>query len=309
MTVPDPGFRTYSRSEWRALARPAAVPPDEVDLAEDVAAEVGLPTDEILEVYPAAVPTRRSGDGRDPVLGLAVDSFLSAGPSNSPFIVGVTGWCGGGEEHRGGRARGAPGPGPPPTRRRRPCTDAFLLPNAELEARGLAERKGFPDTYDRAALLGTLASIRAGTSGVEVPAYSHLAYDIVAGDSRTIDRPDVVVVEGLDVLQTGPADAGGPAVVADFIDVAVYVDAAEHDAAAWFEQRLMGLRGSAGDGPFLAWLRSLSDDKARDVARTAWSQINLVNLRHHVAPSRQRANVVIHKDAGHRVDEVRVRRP
>jgi type I pantothenate kinase len=188
-------------------------------------------------------------------------------------------------------------------------TDAFLYPNRVLESRGLAGRKGFPETYDRDALLATLAAVRSGSSPVTVPVYSHRAYDILDGEHQLIEAPDIVVVEGLTVLQTGTADDTDPRVVSDYLDLAVYIDAEEEDAAAWHTERLLGLRTETGGGPFVEWLSSLSDDEAHEVARLSWSEINLVNLRRHVAPTARRAHVVLRKDRAHRVHEVLVRLP
>ncbi len=124
-------------------------------------------------------------------------------------------------------------------------------------------------------------------------------------------RPDVVIVEGLNVLQTGPTGPGGQAVVSDFVDVALYVDSAEEDAAGWHEERLMEMRSTAGTGrgAFLDWFSSLSEQEARNVAHLAWSEINLVNMRRHVAPTRSRAHMILAKDGRHRVERVQVRRP
>ncbi len=311
MTGGDDGFRAFGREDWAALAHPSVVPDDEIELAEAVAGEVRMATDEILEIYrplcqllDVVMTTARSS-------ARAVDGFLAVEPGPSPFVVGVAGGVAVGKSTVALVLEALLGRGRHPRSVAGLCTDAFLFPNDVLEARGLSDRKGFPDTYDHAALVGALASIRAGAPDVEVPVYSHSAYDVVAGATRTIDRPDVVVVEGLNVLQIGPVDTNRPAVVSDFVDVVVYVDAAERDAAAWFEQRLLGLRGVAGDqdGAFLRWLCSLSEEEVRDVARVTWSEINLVNVRRHVAPSRRRAHVVLHKGSDHRVDQVLVRRP
>jgi type I pantothenate kinase len=146
---------------------------------------------------------------------------------------------------------------------------------------------------------------------VTVPVYSHQAYDILEGHHRSIDAPDIVVVEGLTVLQTGgDGDRDGdPRVVSDFLDLALYIDADEDDAAAWHLDRLLDLRSAGGDGPFAEWLASLTEEEAHQVARLSWSEINLVNLRRHVAPTARRAHVVLRKDRSHRVHEVLVRLP
>jgi type I pantothenate kinase len=241
----------------------------------------------------------------------AFDEFVSGEARASPFIIGIAGGVAVGKSTaaRMIRALLSRAPGCPAVELL--GTDAFLFPNRVLEERGLTERKGFPETYDRPALLETLSSIRSGAPEVNVPVYSHEAYDVLSDRGRVISRPDVVIVEGLNVLQTGPAGPGGQAEVSDFIDVALYVDAAEEHAAGWHEERLLEMRSTAGTdrGAFLDWFSSLSEQEARNVAHLAWSEINLVNMRQHVAPTRARAHLILGKDGQHRVGQVQVRRP
>jgi type I pantothenate kinase len=190
-------------------------------------------------------------------------------------------------------------------------TDGFLFPNRVLEERGLMDRKGFPESYDQGAMLAALRAIRSGEAEVAVPVYSHASYDIVADQIQLVRGPDIVIVEGLNVLQavrgTDPPDGG---VTSDELDTSVYVDAAEDDLARWFHRRLLALRDETvhGSNTFLQWFSSLSDTEAVAVAEQTWATINLVNLRDHVAPSRARADVVLRKDGDHRVSQVLIRR-
>jgi type I pantothenate kinase len=191
-------------------------------------------------------------------------------------------------------------------------TDSFLFPNDRLAARGLSARKGFPESYDRPRLLAALAAIRAGSPAVEVPVYSHRDYDIVPGGHQVIAHPSVLIVEGLDVLQTGPggdgADGAGSS-VSDFLDWSIYVDAAEVDLARWHRERLLDIHraGSGGASGFLGWFCSLSEDEAAAVADQTWWGINSVNLREHIAPTRGRASVILHKGPDHRMSHVHLR--
>jgi type I pantothenate kinase len=275
------------------------VPPDEV-------AEVYVPLGRLLGVVASA---RRAG-----VRTMA--ELLDLGAGVPPFVVGVAGSVAVGKSTVAAvvQALLARQPGLRPVEVL--STDAFLYPNAELAARGLSERKGFPETYRWAALLSALAAIRSGVEEVEVPVYSHRDYDIVPGRRHRIGRPGALIVEGLNVLQVGPG-RGDPdegtlprtALASDFFDWSIYVDAAEEDIAGWHRRRLLELHraGAEGTGGFLGWFCSLSEPEAEAVAEGAWSGINAVNLREHIAPTRARADMILHKDADHRVGDVLVR--
>jgi type I pantothenate kinase len=198
------------------------------------------------------------------------------------------------------------------------ATDSFLLPNQALASRGLLGRKGFPETYDHRALAAAVEAVRAGQPEVAIPVYRHTAYDIVPGEVQRIRRPDLLLVEGLAVLREAPGDEGsesaGGAGGRALVDLAVYIDADEEALLHWHTERLLALRAGGddaggGSSDFLHWLRSLSDDEAVGVATSSWSEINLVNLRDHVAPTRLRADVILEKDDHHRVLRVLVRRP
>jgi len=186
-----------------------------------------------------------------------------------------------------------------------------LYPNRELQARGLMERKGFPESYDQGRLIAALTAIRAGEPEVAIPVYSHESYDIVAGE-QTIRQPDIVVVEGLNTLEAGSGGEGRDRVSSQgFFDFRLYLDAAEDDVALWFGERLLALRTSRPlrPGPFSKWLAGLSEAEARSIAESTWSGINLVNLRENVAPTRGLADVIVEKGRDHRVTRVLVRSP
>jgi len=308
--VPAAGFAAFSRREWAALARPWPGPSAQ-ELADQVVASEPMAADEIVEIYlPLCQLLDLMFESRR-VAARAFDEFVSGRATACPFIIGIAGGVAVGKSTAARiiRALLSRAPGRPAVELL--GTDAFLFPNRVLAERGLSDRKGFPETYDRPALLETLSSIRSGAPEVAVPVYSHEAYDVLPGTGRLIRHPDVVIVEGLNVLQPGPAGSGGEAVVSDFIDVALYVDSAEEHAAGWHEERLLEMRSTAGTdrGAFLEWFSSLSEPEARNVAHLAWSEINLVNMRQHVAPTRARAHLILGKDGHHRVGQVQVRRP
>jgi type I pantothenate kinase len=173
------------------------------------------------------------------------------------------------------------------------------------------ERKGFPESYDQRTLMAALAAIRAGEAEVATPVYSHLSYDIVPGQVHVLRRPDMVIVEGLNVLQLNTKDAPpGHAVPSDFFDFSIFVDAAEDDIARWFTDRLLALRSTVLQEPDAYFHRfaSLPDDELVAIAGLIWAEINLVNLRQNVAPTRGRADLILQKDADHHVARVLLRR-
>ena len=235
-----------------------------------------------------------------------------AGGATSPlFVVGITGSVAVGKSASGRvlqsllrQSAGCPSVELLPT-------DGFLLPNRILNDRGLLERKGFPETYDHARLIATLGSLRSGAREVAIPVYSHESYDIVDGAEQRLRRSDVLIVEGLTVLQRPSGGGGGPvASISDHLDASIYVDAPEDAVAEWHRQRLLELRRTPEQHPgeFLRWLQSLSDEEALELARWSWTDINLVNLRDHVAPSRRNATVILENDRTHRVQRVLLRK-
>jgi type I pantothenate kinase len=308
----DVGFETFTRQEWAALGQ-RADPGRSLLQVEQVAERAkAIPLDEVVDVY---LPLSR-------LLGLVGESkrgridgvgrFLGAVGHPSPFMIGITGSVAVGKSTTARVLKELleGGPGNPTVDLL--STDSFLYPNRVLDDRGLMDRKGFPESYDRAGLITALAAIRNGRPDVAVPVYSHRSYDIVPDEHQLIGSPDLMIVEGLNVLQMG-SEVGpyGQVTASDFLDVSIYVDATEEDIARWFRQRLLGLRdrGAEDPGAFLRWFASLSDEQAVAVADQTWSGINLVNLRENVAPTRLRAHVILVKAGDQQVSRVLVRRP
>jgi type I pantothenate kinase len=191
-------------------------------------------------------------------------------------------------------------------------TDGFLYPNAELERRGIMNRKGFPESYDRRALTRFLAKVKAGRSTVQAPVYSHLTYDIVPGEYQTVNRPDVLIVEGLNVLQPARPLPGGHSnlAVSDFFDFSIYVDAKTEDVKSWYIERFLSLRDSAFAKPesYFRRFADLDDAEAVATAERIWTEINEPNLHENVLPTRSRATLVMSKAADHSVQHVRLRK-
>jgi type I pantothenate kinase len=191
-------------------------------------------------------------------------------------------------------------------------TDGFLLPNEILEREGLMNRKGFPESFDLPSILRFMSHIKAGKRNVVAPVYSHLIYDVVADEKIIIDQPDILIVEGLNVLQTGrpPRDGRGIPNVSDFFDFSIYIDAEVSDLAKWYVDRFLSLRDGAFRDPKSYFHRyaSLSDTEARATAKRIWETINLVNLRENLLPTRPRADLVLRKGADHLVRSVFLRK-
>ncbi|HEY6632249.1 MAG TPA: type I pantothenate kinase [Rhizobiaceae bacterium] len=191
-------------------------------------------------------------------------------------------------------------------------TDGFLLPNEVLRRQNLMERKGFPDSYDVGALLRFLSGIKSGQADVRAPVYSHLTYDVLPGEYVTIDRPDILIFEGLNVLQPRdlPKDGKFVPFLSDFFDFSIYIDAEEELIHDWYVSRFMRLRETAFRDPasFFHRYSELSEDAARAIAEGLWSNINLKNLRENIRPTRPRADLILRKGADHRVEEVALRK-
>jgi type I pantothenate kinase len=191
-------------------------------------------------------------------------------------------------------------------------TDGFLYPNAILTREGLMERKGFPESYDLPALLRFLSDVKAGRRPIRAPIYSHLVYDVMPNHLVEIDRPEILIVEGLNVLQTGPPPKGGKAIpyVSDFFDFSIYLDANEEVLHHWYVDRFLTLRGTAFRDPKSYFHRyaTLSDPDAVETATAIWRRINLLNLHENILPTRQRADLILKKGESHQVEEVALRK-
>ena len=191
-------------------------------------------------------------------------------------------------------------------------TDGFLYPNTELARRGLMDRKGFPESYDRRALLRFVSQVKAGRPEVKVPVYDHLTYDIVPGREVVVSRPDVLIVEGLNVLQPARPSSEGPSnlAVSDFFDFSIYVDARTSDVRQWYVERFLRLRETAFARPesYFHRFAALSDAEAVERAESIWDSINAPNLLKNILPTRSRATLVLTKGPDHAVQRVRLRK-
>jgi type I pantothenate kinase len=307
---------TFTRAQWAPLRAhtPLLLGEDELERLRGVnepmpvqeVAEIFLPLSRLVNLHVTAA--RR--------LLQVTDTFLMRPSLSPPFIIGVAGSVAVGKSTIARVMRALLARWPEHPRVDLITTDGFLLPNAELEARGLMRRKGFPESYDVSRLLRFLADVKAGLTTVEGPIYSHLSYDVVPGEHVTVRRPDVLIVEGINVLQGPEAFRDGDSVgrprvvVSDFFDFSIYVDADEESLERWYVNRFLTFRDTAFRDPASYFHRysQLSEPEAVDTARAIWREINLVNLQQNIVGTRERATVILRKAPDHKIEEVKLRR-
>ena len=299
-------YTIFGREEWAKLRANTPLTLSKADLTalrsvnEEVSIEevvdAYLPLSRLLNLHVSAART----------LAQVKDSFLGRPAGAAPYIVAVAGSVAVGKSTfaRALRALIARWPGRP--RVELVTTDGFLYPNALLEERGIMTKKGFPESYDTRRMVRFLAEVKAGAAEVEAPVYSHVAYDILKDESQIVKVPEILIFEGLNVLQMGTERV----VASDFFDFSVYIDADEADIESWFLDRFRLLQRTAFQNPksYFHKFKDLAEDQATDFAREIWRTINLVNLRENIAPTRERASLVLRKRADHTVGEVCLRR-
>jgi type I pantothenate kinase len=302
----------FTRAEWARLREdtPMTLVPRDLEqmsgLIEDLSIEeveqIYLPLSRLLNLYVAATQE----------LYAATNRFLGRKDTKVPFILGIAGSVAVGKSTTARVLRALLARWPDHPRVDLITTDGFLFPNAELERRGLMERKGFPESFDSARLLNVLAEVKSGEARVEAPLYSHFHYDILPGQTIVIEHPDILIVEGLNVLQPARPPVNGDAIpfVSDFFDFSIYLDAEIDMLERWYVTRFMKLRATAFRDPAAYFHRysALSVDAAQTRALEIWRNTNLKNLEENILPTRQRARLILKKDPSHRIESVYLRK-
>lgn len=306
-------YRVFTAERWAEFRAdtPLTLTEDEVQRLSSLNDPIDL--DEVRRIYLSLSRLLSAHVEATQLLFRQRQAFFNASESKkTPFIIGIAGSVAVGKSATARILKELLARWPSSPKVDLVTTDGFLYPNEILRRENLMERKGFPDSYDVGALLRFLSAIKSGEPNVPAPVYSHFTYDVLPGEYVAIDRPDILIFEGINVLQTRdlPKDGRAVPVVSDFFDFSVYIDADEALIHKWYINRFMRLRETAFRNPdsFFHRYSTLSEDSARAIAEGLWNNINLKNLRENILPTRPRADLILKKGTNHRVEEVALRR-
>jgi type I pantothenate kinase len=311
---PSSAYLDFTRPEWATLRDATPLTLSEADLADLRGINEKLSLEEVEHVYLPLSRLLNLYVTASQELHQVSNAFLGHAEARVPYVIGVAGSVAVGKSTTARVLQALLARWPNHPRVDLVTTDGFLYPNAELDRRGLMLRKGFPESYDVRHLIEFLRQLKSGQPAVDAPIYSHVIYDVIADQAQTVTAADIVIVEGLNVLQSR-VDAGSAAAVpeffvADFLDFTIYVDAAESHLEEWYVERFLTLRETAFRDPtsYFQHFAKLDEDEARRTAVRIWREINLPNLRENIAPTKSRARLVLEKHADHVVERVRLRR-
>lgn len=306
-------YISFSRQEWRSLRASTPLTLSETEIASlqgineqislNEVTDIYLPLSRLLNLYVAAIEE----------LFTATKVFLGKNTGKVPYIIGIAGSVAVGKSTTARLLQALLSRWPNHPKVDLITTDGFLFPNHILEQRGLMKRKGFPESYDVRRLLQFMAEVKSGVKEVTAPVYSHLAYDILPDEHEVIRQPDILIVEGLNVLQIARDEQVSqipPLFVSDFFDFSIYVDAKEADISKWYVERFKLLRNTAFQDPDSYFHRyaALSDQEANEVAYSIWKEINSVNLVRNILPTKSRATLILEKGPDHSIQKVKLRK-
>lgn len=310
-TTPLDPFLHLTRQQWDSLAPSTPLPlhDDELERLKSLGDPIDLeevdavyrPLSALIQLHVEAALRRH----------IRVTDFVKTEREHTPFVIAVAGSVAVGKSSTARLLQVLLERWPTTPKVELVTTDGFLLPNAVLEEQGLMRRKGFPESYDRGALIRFMQAIKAGYSPIDVPLYDHVTYDIVPGATQTVDRCDILIVEGLNVLQPPRISGSGQlAAVSDYFDMSIYVDADSADIRDWYIKRFINLQSTAFTNPLSYFNRyaDLSESEARATADSIWRDVNEPNLIDNIKPTRSRATVILRKGHDHRMKSVYLRK-
>ncbi|MBO0663474.1 type I pantothenate kinase [Jiella sp. MQZ9-1] len=307
-------YRVFSAAEWARFRAdtPLTLTEDEVARLRSLGDPIDL--DEVARIYLAVSRLISAHVESSQLLFRQRQRFLSGNGAGqkTPFIIGIAGSVAVGKSTTARILKELLARWPSSPKVDLVTTDGFLYPNAVLEADGLMRRKGFPESYDVGKILRFLSDIKAGRAKVEAPVYSHFVYDVMPGKTVVVDRPDILIFEGLNVLQVRemPKDGNAIPFVSDFFDISIYIDAEENDIRRWYIERFMSLRETAfrEAGSFFHRYSKVSEAEAVAIAEDLWAAINAKNLHENILPTRPRADLILRKSSDHLIDQVALRK-
>ncbi|MEX6508334.1 type I pantothenate kinase [Jiella sp. M17.18] len=307
-------YRVFSAEEWAKFRAdtPLTLGEDEVQRLRSLGDPIDL--EEVARIYLAVSRLISAHVESSQLLFRQRQRFLSGNGAGqkTPFIIGIAGSVAVGKSTTARILKELLARWPSSPKVDLVTTDGFLFPNAVLQAEGLMQRKGFPESYDVGAILRFLSDIKAGRPKVEAPVYSHFVYDVVPGETVVVDRPDILIFEGLNVLQVREMPRDGKAIpfVSDFFDISIYIDAEEAAIRRWYIDRFMSLRATAfrKEGSFFHRYSKVTDEEALEIANGLWTEINAKNLHENILPTRPRADLILRKGDNHRIEQVALRK-
>jgi len=305
-------YREFTAQQWGELRKDTPLPLTADDLEKLKGFGERISLSEVSEIYLPLSRLLNLYVGEMQELYRVTSDFLGHAQAKVPYIIGVAGSVAVGKSTTSRILQALLARWPNHPKVDLITTDGFLYPNRILEERHLMGRKGFPESFDIKRLLQFLSDVKAGSRNVSAPVYSHFAYDIMDGEQIMVDQPDILIVEGLNVLQPGrPVDSEEPhPFVSDFFDFSIFLDAEEAALRRWYIERFLSLRRTSFQDPKAYFHRyaGLSDDEATAVAEGIWTAINLANLNKNILPTRQRADLILRKGADHRIRKVSLRK-
>ena len=305
-------YLSLSREQWSQLRAAVPLSLTEADLIQlrgihdelslDEVRDIYLPLSRLLNLYVKARQSRSK----------VIEQFLGTQPSHLPYIISIAGSVAVGKSTTARILQALLDRWPEHPKVELVTTDGFLFPNHEHEARGLMKKKGFPLSYDMRRLVNFVADIKAGAASVSAPVYSHHSYDIVPGAEKRVEQPDILIIEGLNVLQSGMDYPHDPhhVFVSDFVDFSIYVDAEESLLKNWYIERFLKFRQSAFSDPecYFHHYAALSEAESVAIASQIWDEINYPNLKSNILPTRERASLILTKGAAHAIEQVKLRK-